>query len=46
MVGKKILYKEKARRVLIHGMEIMVEAVSVLELCASLPDPAGHAVGR
>ena len=29
MVGKKILYKEKARRVLIHGMEIMVEAVSV-----------------
>ena len=24
----------------------MVEAVSVLELCASLPDPAGHAVGR
>ena len=29
MVGKKILYKEDARRVLIHGMQIMVEAVSV-----------------
>ena len=29
MVGKKILYKEEARRVLIHGMQIMVEAVSV-----------------
>ena len=29
MVGKKILYKEDARRALLSGMSIMVEAVSV-----------------
>ena len=29
MSGKKILYKEDARRALMHGMGIMVEAVSV-----------------
>lgn len=29
MSGKKILYKEEARRALMHGMNIMVEAVSV-----------------
>tara|TARA_B110000503_G_scaffold127304_1_gene196891 strand:+ start:30852 stop:32432 length:1581 start_codon:yes stop_codon:yes gene_type:complete len=29
MVGKKILYKDDARRALLHGMGIMVEAVSV-----------------
>ena len=29
MPGKKILYKDDARRALIHGMSIMVEAVSV-----------------
>ena len=29
MVGKKILYKDDARRALINGMSIMVEAVAV-----------------
>ena len=29
MSGKKILYKDEARRALMHGMGIMVEAVSV-----------------
>ena len=29
MSGKKILYKDDARRALMHGMGIMVEAVSV-----------------
>nr|WLD05919.1 60-kDa chaperonin [Meringosphaera mediterranea] len=29
MPGKKILYKDEARRALVHGMSIMVEAVSV-----------------
>ena len=29
MVGKRILYKEEARQALLHGMGIMVEAVSV-----------------
>jgi chaperonin GroEL len=29
MSGKKILYKDDARRALLHGMSIMVEAVSV-----------------
>lgn len=29
MTGKKILYKDDARRALMHGMSIMVEAVSV-----------------
>ena len=28
MAGKKILYKEEARRALIDGMAIMVEAVA------------------
>ena len=29
MTGKRILYKDEARRTLLHGMSIMVEAVSV-----------------
>ena len=29
MAGKKILYQDDARRALINGMDIMVEAVSV-----------------
>ena len=29
MVGKRILYKDEARRTLLHGMRVMVEAVSV-----------------